>query len=264
MATPLGYTFGRLGNFMNGELYGRETTVPWGMYFLDHNKIPFETLRHPSQLYEAFGEGGSGSGKTTLVDILIGLLEPTTGQLVIDNKPLKGEGIWSDRIGYIPQQIALQEGSIKKNIALGIKVEEINEQRVWQVLKLAQLDEFVQELPDQLETNIGESGVNLSGGQRQRIGIARALYPNPEILVLDEATSALDNKTENDFVNSLYNLKYRITQIIIAHRLTTVKDCDLIYVLEHGKIVGEGTYQQLSRNNPYFKKMLNIKRKRLK
>lgn len=200
--------------------------------------------------------GESGSGKTTLVDIIIGFIHPQHGKIIIDNKTIKNEGIWSNKFGYIPQQIYLSNTSIKENVAFGCSKEYINEKRIWEVLEIAQLGETVKSFSDGIDTEIGEGGVKLSGGQKQRIGIARALYHKPEILILDEATSALDNRTELEFVNQLKSLKIKTTQIIIAHRLTTVRYCHKIYVLNKGRIVEQGTYAQLEKSGKYFRRML--------
>ena len=178
--------------------------------------------------------GPSGSGKTTTVDILLGLLQPEEGKIFADGVDVMTDySDWLSHIGYIPQTIFMLDDTIANNVAFGF---EPDEEKVWKALKEAQLDEFVKELPDGINTTIGERGVRLSGGQRQRIGIARALYTNPDILVFDEATSSLDNDTESaimDSINSLHGLK---TIIIIAHRLQTIEKCDLVYQVKNGKI----------------------------
>ena len=178
--------------------------------------------------------GPSGSGKTTTVDILLGLLQPEEGKIFADGVDVMTDySDWLSHIGYIPQTIFMLDDTIANNVAFGF---EPDEEKVWKALKEAQLDEFVRELPDGINTTIGERGVRLSGGQRQRIGIARALYTNPDILVFDEATSSLDNDTESaimDSINSLHGLK---TIIIIAHRLQTIEKCDLVYQVKNGKI----------------------------
>lgn len=176
--------------------------------------------------------GTTGCGKTTLVDIVLGLLKPSKGQVLVDGRDIE-ENLpsWREKIGYVPQFIFLIDSSIIENVAWGINKEDIDEERVIKCLKKAQILEFVENLPNKLETNIGEDGISLSGGQRQRIGIARALYRNPEVLILDEATSALDNETENAFVDALDSLKGKITIIMIAHRLTTIENCDMIVKL---------------------------------
>ena len=180
--------------------------------------------------------GTSGAGKTTIVDVLLGLLEPETGRILADgvdvNTNYQG---WLKNIGYIPQTIFMTDSTIRKNVAFGVPDEEIDDNKVWQALKEAALDEFVKELPEGLDTQIGERGIRLSGGQRQRIGIARALFEDPEVLVLDEATSALDNDTEAAIMDSINRLHGRKTLVIIAHRLQTIEKCDMIYNIGEGK-----------------------------
>lgn len=182
--------------------------------------------------------GTSGAGKSTIVDILLGLLHAQKGEITCDGIDIfKNYESWLAQVGYIPQSIYLIDESIRDNIAFGIDEDKIDEKRIWEVLEEAQLKEFVEELPQGLDTTIGDRGVRLSGGQRQRIGIARALYHDPEILVFDEATSALDNETEAavmDAVNSFHGKK---TMIIIAHRLNTIEKCDVIYKVEDRKLV---------------------------
>lgn len=177
--------------------------------------------------------GTTGCGKTTLVDIILGLLKPTKGKILVDGRDIE-ENLpsWRTKIGYVPQFIFLMDSSIAENVAWGVNKNEINEQKVRESLKKAQILDFVESLPDKLQTNVGENGVCLSGGQRQRIGIARALYRAPEVLVLDEATSALDNETENAFVDALDSLRGKLTIIMIAHRLTTVEKCDKVIELK--------------------------------
>ncbi|MBE5864691.1 MAG: ABC transporter ATP-binding protein [Lachnospiraceae bacterium] len=180
--------------------------------------------------------GTSGAGKSTVVDILLGLLQVKSGQVLADGVDTKTQyRKWLKNVGYIPQMIFMLDDTIRKNVAFGVPEEEIDEKRIWEVLKEAQLDEFIKTLPDDLDTGIGERGIRLSGGQRQRIGIARALYNNPEVLILDEATSALDNDTEAAIMESINRLHGKKTLIIIAHRLQTIEKCDLVYRVEDGK-----------------------------
>ena len=176
--------------------------------------------------------GTTGCGKTTLVDIVLGLLKPTKGQIYVDGHDIE-ENLpsWRAKIGYVPQFIFLIDSSIIENVAWGINKKDIDEELVKECLKKAQILDFIENLPNKLEAKVGENGVSLSGGQRQRIGIARALYRNPEVLILDEATSALDNETENAFVDALDSLKGKLTIIMIAHRLTTIENCDKIIKL---------------------------------
>ena len=184
--------------------------------------------------------GSSGSGKTTVVDILLGLLRLESGEILADGVAVKEHyEEWLKNIGYIPQTIFMLDSTIRSNVAFGYAPQDIDEDRVWAVLKEAQLDEFVRGLPKGLDTSIGERGIRLSGGQRQRIGIARALFEDPEVLVLDEATSALDNDTEAAIMESINRLHGRKTLIIIAHRLQTIEKCDMVYRVEKGKVSRE-------------------------
>lgn len=181
--------------------------------------------------------GPSGAGKSTIVDILLGLLKVHEGQILCDgDNVFENYPAWLAQIGYIPQSIYLVDEPIRNNIAFGIADDEIDDNRIWQVLEEAQLKEFIQTLPEGLDTAIGDRGVRLSGGQRQRLGIARALYHNPEILVFDEATSALDNETETAVMEAINSFHGKKTMVIIAHRLNTIEKCDMIYKVEGGKI----------------------------
>ena len=186
--------------------------------------------------------GSSGAGKSTLIDIILGLLTPTKGQILVDNQSINEANLkaWQKNIGYVSQSIYLLDDTFKKNIAFGLSDEDIDEEKIKNAIKLAQLDEFITSLPDKLETFVGEAGVRISGGQRQRIGIARALYNDPDILVLDEATSALDIDTELDVMKSIRSLHGQKTILIIAHRLSTVKNCDYVYKLDNGSIIQSG------------------------
>lgn len=200
--------------------------------------------------------GPTGSGKTTLVDILLGLLKPETGRILADNRDIfENLSAWHSRIGYIPQNIYLLNDSIKNNIAFGVADAEINHQKLEKALQSAQLSTFVSELPQGVDTVVGERGVRISGGQRQRIGIARALYDNPEILIMDEATSALDNTTEEMLVRAIEAMKKNRTIIMIAHRLSTIKNCDRLYFMENGKITASGKYPELVSNCDAFRQM---------
>lgn len=181
--------------------------------------------------------GPSGAGKTTLADIILGVLEPTKGIVLADGVNVFSDvRAWHKNLGYIPQTIYLMDDTIRKNIAFGLSNKEIEDDKIWEALEGAQLRAYIEELPDGLDTIIGERGVRLSGGQRQRIGIARALYTNPDILVLDEATSALDNDTEKAVMEAIDNLAGKKTLIIIAHRLSTIKNCDVIYEIANGEV----------------------------
>jgi len=187
--------------------------------------------------------GSSGAGKSTLIDIILGLLMPSSGGLIVDGNFVLPDNIslWQKKIGYVPQSIFLMDDTLRKNIAIGIASEDIDEELINKAIVDAQLLNFINELPDGLDTKVGERGVRLSGGQIQRIGICRALYNDPEILVLDEASSALDTTTENGIMDAINNMHGEKTIIIVAHRLSTVQNCDRIYKLCSGKIVAEGT-----------------------
>ena len=181
--------------------------------------------------------GSSGAGKSTLVDILLGLLVPQEGRILVDGTNITEiPDEWSNMVGYVPQTVFLSSGSIKENIAFGVEHGEIDEGLVKDVLRRAELYDFVQTLPDGMNTLVGDHGVRLSGGQRQRIAIARALYHKPEIMVLDEATSALDNETETAIMSAIDALQGQVTLIIVAHRLTTIKNCDVIYEVADNNI----------------------------
>lgn len=201
--------------------------------------------------------GSSGSGKSTLIDLLLGLLTPQKGSLYIDDTPITAENkrAWQDLLGFVPQSIFLSEGTIAENIAFGIPVKDINLEQVNKALALANLTELIQQLPEGVHTKVGERGVQLSGGQRQRIGIARALYHEAEVLVFDEATSALDGITEKIVMDAIHEFTGKKTIIMIAHRLKTVQKCDTIYLMEKGRVIDQGTYQQLVDNNPQFREM---------
>jgi ABC-type multidrug transport system fused ATPase/permease subunit len=184
--------------------------------------------------------GTSGAGKSTIVDVLLGLLEMQNGAVCADGVDVKTQyRKFLRNIGYIPQMIFMLDDTIRRNVAFGVHDDKVDEERVWEVLREAQLDEFVKSLPEGLDTGIGERGIRLSGGQRQRIGIARALYYDPEVLILDEATSALDNDTEAAIMDSINRLHGRKTLIIIAHRLQTIEKCELVYRVEDGQLVRE-------------------------
>lgn len=181
--------------------------------------------------------GPSGAGKTTIVDVMLGILKNQEGSITVDGTDIrKAMSGWHKKIGYIPQVIYLMDDTIRNNIAFGVKPEVIDDAKVWKALEEAQLKEFVETLDEGLDTMVGELGTRLSGGQRQRIGIARALYRQPEMLVLDEATSALDNETEKAVMEAIDSLHGKLTLIIIAHRLTTIKNCDVIYEIKDGKV----------------------------
>ena len=202
--------------------------------------------------------GTTGSGKTTTVDVILGLLEPQEGSLSVDGQTITAANRWQWQrsIGYVPQHIYLADDSVAANIAFGVNAKDIDQQAVERAAKIANLHEFVlNDLPQGYATTVGERGVRLSGGQRQRIGIARTLYHNPQVLILDEATSALDNLTEQAVMEAVNNLGHDITIILIAHRLSTVRQCDQIYLLERGEVKASGTFDELSASNQQFAAM---------
>jgi len=199
--------------------------------------------------------GPTGAGKSTLVDVLLGLLTPTSGRVLLDGEDLRGkERAWQRQVGYVPQDPYLLDDTLRRNIAFGVPDSVIDEQRVARASALAQLDEFVRQLPEGIETVIGEDGVRLSGGQRQRVAIARALYQDPAVLVFDEATAALDNQTEREVTRAIAALHGQRTLIVIAHRLSTVEDCDRLIFLQDGLVAAIGRYDELLRH-PGFRSM---------
>jgi len=201
--------------------------------------------------------GSSGSGKSTLIDIILGLLPPQSGHMYIDDTLITKDNLrsWQNNLGFVPQSIFLSEGSIAENIAFGLSADEIDYTQVLNAIDLAHLTELVEELPKGMHTKVGERGVQLSGGQRQRIGIARALYNQADVLMFDEATSALDGITEKIIMDAIHDFSGQKTIIMIAHRLKTVEKCDIIYLMEKGRVIDQGTYQQLIDNNPQFREM---------
>lgn len=228
----------------------KKEVVVWGLrdkielkdiayHYPDSNKMVLSNVNFSIKRGETIALiGSSGAGKTTLADILLGLLQPVKGTILVDDKDIYEDiDAWHRMLGYIPQTIYLSDDTIRNNIAFGIKIEDIDDEAIKQALKKAQLYDFVQTLEKGVDTFVGDRGIRLSGGQRQRIGIARALYYNPEILILDEATSALDNETERAVMEAIESLKGMKTMVIIAHRLTTIKNADVIYEVGEGGVV---------------------------
>ena len=202
--------------------------------------------------------GPTGAGKTTLVDIILGLLTPGEGKLLVDGVVINKDNIikWQKNIGYVPQHIYLSDDTVARNIAFGVADSDIDQNSLEKVARIANIHDFItNEMPEGYNTLVGERGIRLSGGQRQRIGIARALYHDPDVLVFDEATSALDGATEDAVLQAMNNAAELKTLIVIAHRLTTVKNCDKIYMLEKGRITAEGRYEELLSSNEQFKSM---------
>ncbi len=201
--------------------------------------------------------GRTGSGKTTLAHLLLGLFEPTSGSLLLDGVEVTNQELpaWQANCAFVPQSIRLIDASIRDNVAFGVDSDQVDDDLIWSALEAAQFDEFVAGMTYGLYTMIGENGIKLSGGQRQRLSLARAFFRGARVLVLDEATSALDNKTEHDVMQALDIVGRRCTTIVIAHRLSTVKKCDEIYEMSDGKIIANGTFEQLQKNSASFREM---------
>jgi ABC-type multidrug transport system fused ATPase/permease subunit len=197
--------------------------------------------------------GSSGAGKTTLVDVILGVLNPQQGIVTISNRPpLVAIAKWSGALSYVPQDVSISNGTIQENVALGYPEASINESDIWRAIELAQLKDFVSELPQGLSTMTGEHGSRMSGGQRQRLGIARALFTNPKLLVLDEATSALDGQTEQAISESIATFKGKVTVLMIAHRLSTARNADLVIYMSGGKVISQGSFEAVRRAVPEF------------
>jgi ATP-binding cassette, subfamily B, bacterial PglK len=204
--------------------------------------------------------GSTGSGKSTALDLLMGLLMPTQGELLVDGERILGERIraWQNAIAHVPQSIFLADASLSENIAFGVPRNAIDLDRVRQAARQAQIAEFIESRPEGYDARVGERGIRLSGGQRQRIGIARALYKQASVLVFDEATSALDNATEQSVMDAIEGLDRDLTVLLIAHRLSTVRRCDCIVELGGGRVVAQGTYEHLCESSPSFQKMVRM------
>jgi ABC-type multidrug transport system fused ATPase/permease subunit len=201
--------------------------------------------------------GSTGSGKSTTLDLLMGLLMPTEGEILVDGQPISGNRVsaWQRSIAHVPQSIYLADSTLAENIAFSVPPDTIDLDRVQQAARQAQVADFIESIPEGYQAYVGERGIRLSGGQRQRIGIARALYKQASVLVFDEATSALDNATEQSVMDAIEGLNRDLTILLIAHRLTTVRRCDTIVELEHGRVVAQGTYEQLLERSPSFRRM---------
>jgi ATP-binding cassette, subfamily B, bacterial PglK len=229
-----------------------------GFRYTDSSEFVLKMINLRIQRGEAYAiVGRSAAGKSTLVDLLVGLLQPSGGGIYIDDRPLAEISIksWRSRIGYVSQSPYISDDTLRANVAFGMHRGKVDDHWVLECLQQANLGELTEELEGGLDTRLGERGLRLSGGQRQRMAIARALFNRPEILILDEATSALDTISEKEIVKALENLRQRITLIIIAHRLTTVMNCDRIFVLDGGRLVAEGSYYELIRGHELFKEM---------
>ena len=207
--------------------------------------------------------GATGCGKTTIIDIILGLLEPQRGSILVDGVEINKKNIrnWQSHIGYVPQSIFLVDDTIGKNIAFGISDEQVDQDAIVRAANVANIHDFIRDnLEKGYDTLVGERGIRLSGGQRQRIGIARAVYHNPAVLILDEATSALDGLTENAIMDAIHNLSHKKTIIMIAHRLSTVRECDEIFIMDGGAILARGSYEELLDKNEIFRKMSGEKK----
>ncbi len=251
-----------------GEEGGAEPIVPTGSFDFDQVGFRYPTREQPAltgiSIDVAFGEalgivGATGSGKSTFVDLLLGFLQPTEGALRIDGEPLLPHlASWRAQIGFVPQDIFLVDDTLAANITFGEVSDTISHEQLAEAITLAQLDDVVAELPEGVGTMLGERGVRLSGGQRQRVGLARALYRRPRVLILDEATSALDNETERRISDALRTLHGRLTMIVIAHRLSTVRSCDRILYLDDGRVAGLDTFDALDRTNAGFARLVEL------
>lgn len=256
-------TFGTFGQ----EPPPRRQPVAAPLRFVRELRLESVTFRYPTRAEPALrgvslnlrpGEsvgivGPTGSGKSTLLDVVLGMLEPDTGRVTIDGAPLSEcREAWQRSIGYVPQDVYLVDDTLRANVALGWNGDEIDDQRVIEAIRLAGLEHVIADLPDGLETVVGERGVRLSGGQRQRVGLARALYTRPSVLVLDEATSNLDQATEHRIVETLAALRGGVTMIIVTHRAASVRDCDRLHYLESGVIRAAGTFDEIRTAVPEF------------
>ena len=203
--------------------------------------------------------GASGAGKTTLVDVLLGVLTPDSGKVRISgHEPLEAIGKWPGAISYVPQDILITQGTIRENVAMGFPTDSYVDELVWDALKIAQLDGFVRRLHQGLDSLVGDRGVKISGGQRQRLGIARAMFTKPKLLVLDEATSSLDGQTESDVSDAISALHGKVTVIMIAHRLSTVRNADTVIYMDEGTIKAVGTFDEVRSVVPDFDRQAQL------
>ncbi len=203
--------------------------------------------------------GSSGAGKTSLIDLILGVLQPDSGRVTISGlNPLDAISAWPGSVSYVPQDVSISNGTIRENVSLGYPVSVVDDEHVWKCLRAAELENFIKNLPGQLDSPVGERGTSLSGGQRQRLGIARALFTNPLLLVLDEATSALDGETEANIAETLVQLRGKTTVLMIAHRLSTIMDADCVYFLENGLLKASGSFEEVRNSVPEFEKQAQI------
>ena len=216
------------------------------------------TLRIPQGSITAF-VGPSGAGKTTVVDVLLGVLRPDSGEVRISGlSPLESISRWSGAISYVPQDVIISNGTVRENISLGFPVDVASDDLIWSAIEVAQLSEFVRQLPLGLDSQVGERGTRISGGQRQRLGIARAMFTKPKLLVLDEATSSLDGETEASISDAIQGLKGSVTVVLIAHRLSTVRNADKVVYLDAGKIIAEGAFEEVRKSVPDFDRQAKL------
>ena len=210
------------------------------------------TLDIPPGISVAF-VGPSGAGKTTIIDILLGVLNPDEGRVLISGlPPLLAIAKWPGAVSYVPQDVVIAAGTIRENVALGYPTKEATDELVMNALKIADLNIFVESLPLGIETQVGERGAKISGGQRQRLGIARAMFTNPHLLVLDEATSSLDSETEVSILEAIHALRGSTTVVMIAHRLSTVRNADIVVYMSEGKVLATGSFEEVRRAVPDF------------
>ena len=234
----------------NSDLFMHITLKNTSFIYLGTQHHAIDDISMTIKAGEAIGIiGASGSGKTTLINTILGLIEPQSGNILYNNLPLNNNiHKWHKHVAYLPQDSFITDDSVRHNVALGIEDSKIDDSHVYQSLRKASLDDLIEQLPDDINTILGENGMRLSGGQRQRIVLARAFYHNRDVLIMDESTSALDNATEREVVNEIKKLKGSITLIVIAHRMSTIEHCDRIYLLENGKIIDQGNYKHIVRD----------------
>ena len=234
----------------NSDLFMHITLKNTSFIYLGTQHHAIDDISMTIKAGEAIGIiGASGSGKTTLINTILGLIEPQSGNILYNNLPLNNNiHKWHKHVAYLPQDSFITDDSVRHNVALGIEDSKIDDSHVYQSLRKASLDDLIEQLPDDINTILGENGMRLSGGQRQRIVLARAFYHNRDVLIMDESTSALDNATEREVVSEIQKLKGSITLIVIAHRMSTIEHCDRIYLLENGKIIDQGNYKHIVRD----------------
>jgi len=262
-----------LRSFAKAPLVAEPDTSRGEFHFKHHLAVEGLSFRFDGAAQDALSEislciargqsvaiiGRTGSGKTTLVDLILGLLTPSKGRVTIDGIDIQSNlSAWQRSTGYVPQTVNLIDNTLRRNIAFGRPDDQIDDDRLRQVIRIAQLEDFVRTLPDALDTMVGEKGVRISGGQRQRMGIARALYSDPDVLVMDEATSALDVLTEHQFNSAIEAIRGIKTILIIAHRLSTVRKCDCVFVLDHGRLVASGPFDKVVAEHPHLARMVEL------